>query len=342
MSSAKLVPSKKPATNDEPYRLVAENIYQVRLPLPFRLNHVNCYLLCGSDGVTVVDTGLHWAEGMDAWQRAFESLPFSLKEVTQIVVTHTHPDHFGMAGWFEEQTGCPIRMTPTEREQAENVWVNHAWAPEKVAAWWDACGVPRKVSEQAMPQTNLMRQKTLPHPKHYDLFEYGETIRMGDRNFLAIHAPGHSDGQVVLYDAENKLALSADQVLMRITPNIGIWPTSAPKPLKRYLQSLQDLAQIEVDLALPGHRELIENWTDRLAVISEHHAERLATMLQMIERNKAQGATAFDVGTSIFDFDRLSPHEVRFAVAETLAHVEYLVDRGDVVRSDEVWRYMVA
>lgn len=325
---------------DTPCRLVAENIYQVRLPLPFRLNHVNCYLLRGSDGITLVDTGLNWPEGIAVWEQAFESLPISIEEITQIVLTHTHPDHFGLAGWFEQRTGCPIRMTPTEREQAERIWINHAWAPEKVAAWWDACAVPREVSEKAMPQTNLMRQKTLPHPQHYDLFDYGATIRMGDRNFQVIHAPGHSDGQAVLYDAENKLALSGDQVLMRITPNIGIWPTSAPNPLGRYLQSLEELADLEVDLALPGHRELIEDWQGRLSELSHHHAARLEKMVEVVAQKGGNGATAFDVGTSIFDFSHLSPHEVRFAVAETLAHIEYLVQRGELSKTDEeVWRY---
>lgn len=342
MSSANVASSAKP-TEHPPYRLVAENIYQIRLPLPFRLNHVNCYLLRGSNGVTVVDTGLNWPEGIAAWERAFESLPFSLKDITQIVVTHIHPDHFGLAGWFEERTGCPVRMTPTELEQAEKIWVDNVWSSDQINAWWNACAVPQAVSDEAMPQTSMMREKTMPHPKQYDLFEYGDTICMGDRNFQVVHAPGHSDGQAVLYDADNKLALSADQVLMRITPNIGIWPTSAPDPLGRYLQSLKDLAKLEVDLALPGHRELIEDWPGRLVEISDHHAERLVKMLEIIGPKGAEGATAFEVGTGIFDFSRLSPHEVRFAVAETLSHLEYLVLRGDLLKIGEaVWTYKLS
>jgi glyoxylase-like metal-dependent hydrolase (beta-lactamase superfamily II) len=130
--------------------------------------------------------------------------------------------------------------------------------------------------------------------------------------------------------------LAGDQVLAKITPNIGLWPLSEPDPLGRYLTSLQQLTNLEVQLALPGHRDLITDWPGRIAEIQQHHTSRLEEMLALIDGN---GATAYQVCTQVFGAN-LSMHEIRFAVAETLSHLEYLVKQGQVQREEgQVWLY---
>ena len=110
-------------------------------------------------------------------------------------------------------------------------------------------------------------------------------------------------------------------MLSKITPNIGLWPSTEAQPLARYLASLRQLKMLDVRLALPGHGPLISNWRGRLSELEAHHQTRLEHMLDAV----GTGATALEVSRTVFNFDSFSQHEVRFAVAETLAHLEHLV-----------------
>lgn len=299
---------------------IVENIYQIRLPLPFALNHVNCYLARDDDGWSMLDSGLNWPEAHHAWQAAFAELQIDVTQIRRIILTHMHPDHFGMAGYFQRITGAPVYLSPREAALAQTVWVEDGWRQELSSDFWQCAGVTDGVLETVTSQTDRLRQMTMPHPT-IQLLEPGTSIEMAGRTWQAIQAPGHADGQLIFYNADEQLLLCGDQVLMKITPNIGLWPTTEPNPLGRYLHSLTHLAALNVRLALPGHGRLIEEWQTRLAELQTHHTARLAKMLDAVE----DGASALTVAQRVFNFNNFSDHEVRFAVAETLAHLEYLV-----------------
>src|SRR5262249_31558650 len=142
--------------------------------------------------------------------------------------------------------------------------------------------------------------------------------------------PGHSDGHMAFYCADERLLLCGDTVLIKITPNISLWPHGRPDPLADFLRTLDDLGQLEVDLALPGHGPLIAAFHQRLGELRAHHDERLKAVEQATEA----GATTFAVCTRIFPTDQLTAHQIRFAMAETLAHLEYLVGIGRMERVD--------
>ena len=87
---------------------IAEGIFQVQLPLPFPLRIVNCYVLPDGEGWTIIDAGINYPEGRAAWQVALDELGIAPKSIRQIILTHAHPDHYGMAGWLAEQSGAPV------------------------------------------------------------------------------------------------------------------------------------------------------------------------------------------------------------------------------------------
>jgi glyoxylase-like metal-dependent hydrolase (beta-lactamase superfamily II) len=315
---------------------IAADIFQLRLPLPFALNHVNCYLLAGDRGWNIFDTGLNTPAGREGWQAAFAALEIGPGDIEQIILTHVHPDHYGMAGWLQECCNAPVWMSPREAELSELVW-KRSDLLGALPRMFGQAGVPPEIKEEIIAATGKTRQLTLPHPHTVKHLQPGATLTIGQRQLTALHAPGHSDGQLIFYDSADKVMLSGDQVLIKITPNIGLWPMTDPDPLGRYLTSLRELMALEVRLALPGHGPLINDWQGRLAELEQHHAKRLETMMANID---SAGLTPYQVSAYAFNLDRLSPHEVRFAVAETLAHLEYLVQQQHLRRRENgVLRY---
>ena len=310
-----------------PLSEVARNIFLVPLPLPFALSSVNCYLLRDGDGWAVIDSGLHTEAGEAGWRAAFAELGVAPQTIGRIVLTHHHPDHFGMAGWLQALSGAPVLLAPREAELAASSWGLPPDAPEPMAELFAAHGTPAPVTASIVETMAALRAATMPLPTLTSLSP-GATLELGDRRLTAIHAPGHSDGQLLLYDEADGLLFSGDHVLMRITPHIGVWPSSEPNPLGRYLTSLAQLEGLAVRLALPGHRAPITTWSGRIAELRHHHEERLAAMLDVVGTH----ATAYTVAERVFPFARYTPHEQRFAVAETIAHLELLVARGSLER----------
>jgi len=320
-----------------PIREVAEQIIQVRLPLPFALNHVNCYLLDDGNGWTILDTGLHWPAAEAGWQQALHELHISPKQIQRIVLTHMHPDHFGMAGHLQEITGAPISVGAIEYAAIERVWIHDSWREAAAIDFWRSAGLDSALLQTVSGQVAALRQRTMPHPSNFVVIEEDQPFVMGGRSFQPIIAPGHSDGQIIFYAKAEQLLLCGDQVLEKITPNIGLWPGGAAAPLQQYLASLTALQQLAVTVALPGHGGLLTQWAERIETLQQHHEARLAAMwaaVQSIEKGLQKGhcdresCTALAVARTIFNFQRFSEHEIRFAVAETLAHLVHLVARG--------------
>jgi glyoxylase-like metal-dependent hydrolase (beta-lactamase superfamily II) len=325
---------------------VAENIYQVQIPLPFLLNIVNCYLLRDDAGWTILDTGLHRPEGEAAWRAAFSALDIRPRDIKRIFVTHHHPDHYGMAGWLRAScaedggTPPPVFMSTREAESVREVWERRETGYPALTAQLARCGVPADLNAAIIDGVESTRLMTLPHPPRIDAFtELTPHVWMGGRRWQVILAAGHSDAQTLFYAPEDKLLLSADHVLMKITPNIGQWAHTDPQPLRRFLASLADLRDLDVRLALPGHKTLITDWRGRIDELLAHHAQRLERMRAAVG---AGAATVYDAARAVFPFERLTLHEHRFAIAETLAHLDTLIDQGVLRREMDtagVWHH---
>ncbi|WP_234992867.1 MULTISPECIES: MBL fold metallo-hydrolase [unclassified Paenibacillus] len=307
--------------------------FRVKVPLPYSLRYVNSYLVPETDGSwTLIDPGLHTAECRDIWLQELDRLGIRIRDIGRILLTHQHPDHYGLAGWFQQQAGCPVLMTAEAGRYARRLWGSGSGFAAELTGWFRNHGMPEELLDQLGPHLASFRERVEPQPRLTDL-EPGSRLDMGGESWEIIDAPGHAGGGVCLYSAASLTLIAGDQVLPRITPNISLIPGTEedPDPLASYLDSLRGLSGLETKRVLPGHRDPFADAGRRAMEIIAHHERRLEHLRRLL----AEGpASAFDLCEREFGTHlRHNIHNLRFAMSETLAHLAWLARRGEAAVS---------
>lgn len=299
---------------------IAPDVRRLTLELPIRPGHVHLYLLRADDGWTLVDTGLALPgleELLEGAQRELDA------PVVRIVVTHMHPDHVGGAAIAAELTGAPVHQSALDYEQCVGVWGNLEW-PQRIADWFLGHGVPAPVAEELIEQGSLyapfIRIARDPVP-----LSEGDDVG----GWRVLETPGHADGHVCLH--RDGVLVSADHLLDPISPAVGLWPDARPDPLGDYIASLERTVELAPRLVLPGHGEPIADPIGRARALLEHHRLRLDAAAAALD---GISLTGYDVSFGLFGRD-LAPSARRFAVAETLSHLERLRRTGRAERGEE-------
>lgn len=308
---------------------VAPGLYLVPVPIPVPLKYVNCYAARGQSGWTLVDTGFHDPGAETAWQEAFRQLGFGPRDVERVVVTHYHPDHYGAAGWLQQLSGAPVLMLDREAAMTEIMWDPALRQGAELAAFFRRSGMPEPLTREMDWYQGKLQALVSPRPSVTTVRE-GDRIPIGDRLFEVVWAPGHSDGLMVLWNEEERILLADDMVLVKITPNVSLWPRMNPDPLGSFLGSLEKVGRLPAVLTLTGHRDPVYDLAGRCAELARHHDERLKAAVELA----GDGATAWEVSLGLFG-EQDNIHNARFAVAEALSHLEYLYRRGFLARDED-------
>jgi len=285
-----------------------DGVRRLTLPLPTGPKHVHCYLVDG----TLFDTGLGLGDA--PWEGA---------GIERIAITHFHPDHVGGAAAAAAATGAPVFQGGLDYAQCERVWGSADW-PERMAAWFRQHGAPAEVADELIEQGHAFAA-FVKYALDPDLIYEGSTLAGWD----VVELPGHADGHLGFL--RDGVLIAGDHVLQPISPAIGLYPDSRPDPLGDYLASLQRTIELAPRIAYPGHGEPIHDPAGRARELIEHHRRRLDQTGTCLNH---QGLTPFEVSLRLFG-DDLSPTQRRFAVAETLSHLERLVREGGAARSGD-------
>jgi len=307
---------------------VAPGIHWARLPLPMALDHVNVYLLDGEDGWTIIDTGMKTRDAREGWEALFAG-PLSDKPVKQLIVTHNHPDHIGLAGWLCEKTGAPLVTTRTSFLYAKMLQLD-GWdeLPADAVKYYKRAGFGPTEMQRAQNRAAFGFSKVCaPLPLGF--------VRIVEDDVLRIGAAEHA----MLWCEAEGLLISGDQVLPRITSNIGVYPTEPEgDPLGDWLHSCAHLRdRLPADLfVLPGHNEPFTGVGIRLTQLLDHHAETLAALEDFLSEPRTT-IECFDVL-----FDRKITEQLQgFATVEAVAHLNHMLRTGRATRREEdgVYRF---
>ena len=322
---------------------VVPGMYQIRLPVPVRsLGSVFVYLVRSAGHNMLIDTGWDGAESYAGLKEAMSHIGMKLSEIEKIIISHLHPDHFGLSARLKEES--PNAIVMMHRADAASLRDTREKFDRFLAElheWMKVNGVPQSDVE-AMSNSSLPMSSFTPPAKPDVELIGGERIRIGDAwNFLVIPTPGHTAGNICLYDdAGSKLLFSGDHVLPSITPNVSLSPLyKGGDPLGDYLSSLEELRPLDVSKVLPSHEYIFTGLAARIDQIETHHRERLEDAVHVLEGG-GDAVSAYHVASKLRwyagSWDALSAWEKRAALMETLAHLEYLKRRGRVAEIQEM------
>jgi glyoxylase-like metal-dependent hydrolase (beta-lactamase superfamily II) len=325
------------AADGEP-RELSPGLFGVRFALPFALDHVNIWLLAEADGWTLIDAGLADQPSRERWQDLAGFM--AGRPVTRVLTTHFHPDHMGLAGWWCERSGAELWASRTEWLQARALALDVSSDFVAAGRRFDhRAGLDAEEVEERAARGNLYRLRVTLPPAAYRRLAEGDRPTIAGDSWQVIVGRGHAPEMLCLFSAERNLLIAADQVLPRISPIVGVWPGEPEaNPLAEFLASLATLRQLPDDcLVLPSHGRPFRGLHVRIDQLAAHHRERLAATLEACRRP----ATAVEIMPHLFD-RKLDRHQLSFAIAETVAHLNFLLAEGRLERrldADDRLRY---
>jgi glyoxylase-like metal-dependent hydrolase (beta-lactamase superfamily II) len=328
---------QKQAWDDDvlpPVESLGQGLWSVPVPMPqSSLRYVLVYLLERPDGVTMIDAGWDTEEAWAALNAGLGKAGYEIGDVKSVLVTHIHPDHYGLAGRVRESSGAWIALHPADAEILPQRYVQMDGLLTTMRTHLLESGVP-------LDEIDTMRGASMPVRGFVNAALPDVLLEDGDRpdvpgwELTAIWTPGHSPGHLCFYDEGRRVLLSGDHILPRITPNISFHPQQTGNPLADFLDALDKLIGLQVDEVLPAHEYRFRDLAARIVQLRNHHEHRLDEVCAVLKREP--GATSWDIATQLTwsrPWSEIQFWTQRAALGETLAHLIVLETRGTVRRS---------
>lgn len=307
---------------------IMAGLYRVEIPLPKNpLKSLNSYFIKGKKRNLIVDTGFNRPECQEALFKGVRELEMDL-EKTDIFITHLHADHSGLATKLMTK-GTRVYSSKTDARAINDSLRYESWL--EVGRFMERYGFILGISKEALVK-HPARKYCPDHEIDFTLVQEKDVISLGNFDFRCIETPGHTPGHICLYEPGRKVLLAGDHILGDITPNIAMWEEMID-PLGEYLQSLNKILDMDIDLVLPAHRGMIDNWRARIEELKHHHAVRLQEVLEILQDGPQNGydvaaRMTWDIKASSWDHYPIP--QKWFATGEAVSHLEHLVRTGQV------------
>lgn len=321
---------------------VSPGITRVSLPIGINdIETVNSYLIEDGDSLTVLDCGL-WRpdpddQGLGALERAMNNHGYVLADISRVLVTHAHIDHYGLAGRLMEVSGAELWMHQTTDLDCEKYRHPETAEMRRRDTYADH-GVP----EADLPAIAGSLKHWMPYlhsvVEASTRLKGGETFTVGSRELKVLHTPGHSLGHICIWSESDGLLFSGDHLLGGVTPPVTFERGFDANPLESYLSSLALVKQLQPQLVLPGHGKAFAHGARRVDAIIRNKQRRMDQVLEMIARRPC---TVTEIAGEVVAI-AIAPHQRNQALAETLAHIACLRYRGLVerrVRKDGIYEW---
>lgn len=318
---------------------VLEGVHQIKSPGPGGASlSTNIYVIEGGDGLIVVDSGWDSKESLWAFQEGIRAANLKLRDVKTVVVTHIHPDHYGLSSKIKQICGAQVAMHRVDAGFISIRYKEFADLIEKTEQMLRQNGVPRDQLPQ-LKEASLWMNKYVTPDSVDVMLEDGDVISNDSFKFEVLWTPGHSPGHICLYEKQRKFVITGDHVLFETTPHVGFNPISGDNPLGDYISSLKKLENLKVSFALPGHGPVFNALWLRIGKILEHHEHRRRAIMKSL-RSGLQTAHAiaqqipWTVNGQNVAFRDLPDWDKRMAVTETIAHLKLMVAEDMVSNVD--------
>ena len=305
-------------------------IHKITVPTGFPVGPVNLYLLDG-DPLTLIDTGPRSEETRRILEQELAARGYQLSDIKRLVITHTHPDHFGLVGQIVAQSGAEIWTHPYNAEwfnDLDNAVMRRGLFTMQV---FQDAGVPSPMLEAMGRNGGRMGRMFETAPTEHWLNE-GDTIAMDGATWQVLHTPGHASGHISFYEPHTKQMIAGDHLIKHISPNPMLeapreYGRPRGKSLVEFVDSMQRVAHMDVSVAYSGHGEDIHNHRLLIAQRLAFHEARMDHIAGLLENGER---TAYELMRTMFP--RLTDFEIFLGLSEVIGHLDILEDRGRVVQ----------
>jgi glyoxylase-like metal-dependent hydrolase (beta-lactamase superfamily II) len=328
------------AAPPEVWRRISDaGIRVLRIPTPFQVGRVNCYLI-EDEPLTLIDAGPNSGKALDELEHQLDALGHRIEDLELVIISHQHIDHLGLVDIVARRSGAEVAALDAVVPFVENFGGDSERDDEEAAALMLRHGISEEVVNALRQVTGSFRawgSKTKVSRPVAD----GEQLELRDRNLEVQHRPGHSPSDTLFWDADRRILIAADHLIKHISSNPLI---SRPldgsgertQALVAYIESMKLTRELPAEIVLSGHGEPI---TDHVALIDQRlalHQRRAENLYRLIAERSRTGH-----GLAQAIWGDVAVTQAFLTLSEVIGHVDLLINAGHVreVSEDGVIRY---